>query len=118
MAGAAGTVMVARGETAIVTVEFAKGSNGAAYEGSLAPGGSTRYVLGAKANQFLDVRIGDETGPLDYSIWNPDGTALLDMIPSATPYRGQLWQSGDHVVEIVNRTDRETGYRVEFQINN
>lgn len=27
---------------------------------------------------------------------------LLDLIASGSPYRGQLWQSGDHVIEISN----------------
>lgn len=117
MAGAAGVAVVAAGETRTVTVKFARGTNGTSYEGRLAPGAATRYVLGAKANQFLDVWIGDESGQIEYSIRNPDRSALLDLISASKPYTGQLWQSGEHVVEVVNRGTTEAGYRIEFQIN-
>jgi len=35
---------------------------------------------------------------------------------SAKEYRGQLWQSGDHVIEVINRGSRNTPYDVIFGI--
>jgi hypothetical protein len=99
-----------------VTVRFAPGASGATYEGRLAPGDSTSYVLRARDGQFLTVQVESEGGLLDYAIRNPDGSALLDPIDASTPYRGQLWQSGDHMVEVLNRSNRESGYRVTFEI--
>ena len=31
-------------------------------------------------------------------------------------YRGQLWQSGDHVVEVINRSNSSVDYNVIFGI--
>ena len=108
---------VATGQTGTVTVQFAKGSIAASYEGALSPGASMRYVLGAKANQFLDVWVGGEGGLLEYQIFNPDKSVLLDRISISKPYTGQLWQSGKHVVEVINRGSSAATYRIEFQIN-
>ena len=83
-------------------VQFAPGTSGMAVTAVLDPNTSVRYVLGASEGQFLNVDIGSHGGALDYRIENPDGSALLDLIASDTPYQGQLWQSGDHVVEIMN----------------
>ena len=83
-------------------VQFAAGTSGAALSGTLNPNTSVSYVLGAANEQFLRVSVGSRGGALDYRIFNPDGSLLLDLISSDTPYQGQLWQSGDHVVEVVN----------------
>ena len=83
-------------------VTFAAGTSGTALSGTLQSGTSVSYILGASDGQFLNVDVGSHGGALDYNIINPDGSLLLDLISSDTPYRGQLWQSGDHVVEVVN----------------
>ena len=44
------------------------------------------------------------------------GSALLDELPVGTPYRGQLWQSGDHVVEVINRTGSTVPFDIYFAI--
>ena len=98
--------MAGTGEIPVVSgsqrVQFAAGTSGAALSGTLNPNASVSYVLGAANEQFLRVNVGSRGGALDYRIFNPDGTVLLDLISSDTPYQGQLWQSGDHVVEVVN----------------
>ena len=83
-------------------VSFDAGTSGTVMSGTLNSDTSVRYVLGANDGQFLNVDVGSHGGALDYAITNPDGSMLLDLISSDTPYRGQLWQSGDHVVEIRN----------------
>lgn len=83
-------------------VHFDAGESGTAKSGTLQPGTSVRYILGANNEQFLNVDVGSHGGALNYEIFNPDGTLLLDLISADLPYRGQLWQSGDHVVEVVN----------------
>jgi hypothetical protein len=102
------------GET--ISVRFAPGASGATYEGRVAAGGTIRYVLKARDGQFLSVRVAPDDAALDYAIRNPDGSTLLDPIGADTPYRGQLWQRGDHVVEILNRTRRAGAYGVTFEI--
>ena len=98
MAGASGIAVVSGTQK----VQFAAGTSGAALSGTLNPNTSVSYVLGAANEQFLRVSVGSHGGALDYRIFNPDGSLLLDLISSDRPYQGQLWQSGDHVVEVVN----------------
>ncbi len=83
-------------------VKFDAGTSGTAMSATLQSGTSVRYVLGANDGQFLNVDVGSHGGALDYKIFNPDGSLLLDLISSDTPYQGQLWQTGEHVVEVVN----------------
>ena len=83
-------------------VQFAAGTSGAAMSGTLNPNTSVSYVLGAADGQFLRVTVSSLGGALDYKIFNPDGTELLGLMSSDTPYQGQLWQTGDHVVEVTN----------------
>jgi hypothetical protein len=114
MAGASG----GGGEpgTTTQTVRFDAGASGAELTGSLAPGASARYVLGAANGQNLYVRVAPQGAAIEYQIFNPDGSALLDMISSDREYRGQLWQTGDHVVEVINRGGGAVSYNVIFGI--
>jgi hypothetical protein len=83
-------------------VRFPRGATGTEFTDSLEPGASRRYVLGARNGQFLYFRLA-ATGPgMTYAIYNPDGSVLLDETGAQQEYRGQLWQSGDHVVEVFN----------------
>ncbi len=86
------------------------------FSASLTSGSSTRYVLGAKDGQFLYVRVAPKSGSLGYLIQNPDGSALLDFMMPDKEYRGQLWQSGDHVIEVVNNGSTDASYNVIFGI--
>lgn len=98
-------------------VKFASGTSGAAMTASLAPNTSVRYVIGAKDEQFLNVDVQSHGGALDYQIVNPDGSALLDLIASDTPYKGQLWQSGDHVIEVSNAGAQPVSFDIGMGIN-
>lgn len=104
------------GTTARVVVEFAPGAAAASYAGALTPGSTVRYVLDAREGQFLEVALTGDGPDLSYRIASPDGSDLLEMVGAGTAYEGQLRQSGDHMVEIVNRGAAETGYRVVFGI--
>jgi hypothetical protein len=95
-------------------VRFPAGGSGAELTGTLCPGCSTRYVLQAKKGQDLYVRVAPKGPNVDYQIFNPDGTFLLDLMTSSKEYRGQLWQTGDHVVEVINRGNQTTSYNVIF----
>lgn len=98
-------------------VQFAKGTSGMTATAVLNAGTSVRYVLGAKDGQFLNVDVQSRGGALDYKIENPDGSLLLDLIASDTPYQGQLWQSGDHVVEILNAGAEPVTFDIGIGIN-
>jgi hypothetical protein len=73
-------------------------------------------VLGAKDGQFLTVRVSPGGPGISYQIFNPDNSFLLDMMSPDKPYRGQLWQSGDHVVEVINRGQASASYSVAIGI--
>jgi hypothetical protein len=102
--------------TSTVTVRFPSGSTGTELTGSLAPGESRRYVLGAANGQNLYVRVAAQGPDMSYQIFNPDNSFLLDQMTSAQEYRGQLWQTGDHVIEVINRGGSTTSYNVIFGI--
>lgn len=93
-------------------VHFERGATGAELTGRLTPGSSMRYILGAKNRQDLYVRVAAKGPDVFYQILNPDGTFLLEQMTSATEYRGQLWQSGDHVVEVINRGKGSVSYNI------
>jgi len=98
-------------------VQFDRGTTGAELTGTLTPGSTARYVLGAKNGQDLYVRVAAKGPDIDYQIFNPDNSFLLDQMTSKREYRGQLWQSGDHVIEVINRGNSTTSYNVIFSID-
>lgn len=103
--------------TSTVRVRFQAGTSGAELTGSLAPGESRRYILGASNGQFLYVRVAAQGPGMSYQIFNPDNSFLLDQMTSDQEYRGQLWQSGDHVIEVINRGSSTASYNVIFGID-
>ena len=98
-------------------VKFDAGTSGTTLSATLQAGTSVRYILGANDGQFLNVDVGSHDGALDYRIFNPDGTFLLDLIPSETPYQGQLWQSGEHIIEVVNAGAQPVAFDIGIGIN-
>lgn len=92
-------------------------THGTELESRLRPGSSTRYILHAKNGQDLYVRVAAHGSDLYYQIFNPDGSFLLDQMTSGKEYRGQLWQSGDHVVEVINRSSRSADYNIIFGLD-
>ena len=99
-----------QGATPTETVRFPAGASGTELTGSLAPGASRRYVINARNGQFLYARVAG--AGLDYQIFNPDRSTLLGMMPSDREYRGQLWQTGDHVIEVINRRNGAASYNL------
>ena len=97
-------------------VRFAAGSSGTEFTDSLMPGESKRYMLGASNGQFLYFRLAANGPDMYYQIFNPDGSFLLDQMAAAQEYRGQLWQSGDHVIEVINRGNGAQSFNVIFGI--
>lgn len=98
-------------------VEFASGTTGAELSGSLLPQESRRYVLGAGDGQFLYFRLAANGPGMTYVIYNPDGSVLLDETSADREYRGQLWQSGDHVVEVYNTANGAQSFNVIFGVD-
>ncbi|MCA0873697.1 hypothetical protein LCL97_22925 [Seohaeicola saemankumensis] len=97
-------------------VTFASGTSGAELTGSLQPQESSRYILGARDGQFLYFRLAAQGPGMTYVIYNPDGSVLLDEMSADQEYRGQLWQSGDHIVEVYNTSNSAQSFNVIFGV--
>lgn len=97
-------------------VRFSAGTSSTLFPAQLPPNSTVRYLLGAKKDQFLATGVDTQGGSLQYRILNPDGSILLDPVSAGQDYRGQLWQSGDHVVEVVNRSNATVPFEIFFQI--
>jgi len=83
----------------------------------LEPGETMRYEFKAAEGRDLYVRVAPHGSSLTYQIFNPDGSFLLDQISSDKEYRGQLWQSGRYVVEVINRNNHRASYNVIMGLN-
>ncbi len=93
-------------------IRFRPGTSGTEFPDSLSPGARVSYVLGAQNGQMLTVELPGAGAGLVYRIVNPDGSPLLEDMRASQVYRGQLWQSGDHRIEVINRGDRTEAYNV------
>lgn len=98
--------------TQTVRVQFAAGANGQQRTGTLTPGSSIRFVLGAANRQMLEVSFVNSDPAVEYQIFLPNGRLLLDQVPNTLPYQGELFMSGDHVVEVINRGHHDARYAV------
>jgi hypothetical protein len=107
------------GEPATTTerVRIDRSTSGTELKAKLAPGSTIRYKLHGKNGQDLYVRVAAHGSDMYYQIFNPDGSFLLDQMTSEQEYRWQLWQSGDHVVEVINRGHSTTGYNIIFGLD-
>ena len=101
----------------IERVQFPRGSSGTEFTDDLNPGDSRRYLLGAQSGQNLYFRLAANGPGMTYLIFNPDGSVLLDEMSADREYRGQLWQSGDHIIEVYNTSNGAQSYNVIFGIN-
>ena len=93
-------------------VRFSRGSSGTQFTDTLDAGQSHRFVLGARNGQELYFRIDADSPGLSYRILNPNHTALLGEVRADMEYRGTLWQSGDHVIEVMNRGSGAQTFKV------
>lgn len=103
------------GSTTTERVQFAAGSTGAELSGTLRPGATKRYIVNARNGQMLYFRLASNASGLSWALRNPDGSLMDEGAPSRE-YRGSLWQTGDHVAEVINRSGRTQSYNVIFGI--
>ena len=97
-------------------VTFSSGSTGTEFTDRLSRGTSVTYLLGARNGQDLYFRLAANSPGLSYKIFNPDGSLLLGETNAAQEYRGQLWQSGDHKIEVRNLSNRQQSFNVIFGV--
>ena len=98
------------GFTATEEIRFQPGRSSGEFNDGLTPGSSTRWSLRARDRQMLTVIVSAEGPGVYYQIFNPDGSFLLEQMSPDNEYKGQLWQSGEHVIEVINRGNRNVSY--------
>lgn len=81
-------------------LNFAPGTSGAIAEFNLKSGEAMNYLLNARDGQFLSVRLQTESSSLYYMIYVPDGGILYESAQAGNDYRGQLYETGDHRIEV------------------
>lgn len=92
-------------------------NGGAELTGHLDPGESQRYVFDAYGGQDLYVRVAPRGPDVYYQIFNPDNSFLLEQMSPDREYRGELWQNGQHTVEVINRGHQRVSFNVIFGID-
>lgn len=97
-------------------VRFRPGASGAELTEQVAAGASVTYLLNARNGQFLTVELNGVGPDLGYRIFNPDNSELLAEVASQQIYRGQLWQSGDHKIEVINRNSSARRYTLQIGV--
>ena len=97
-------------------VRFPAGGVGTDISGTLTPGSSARYVLGARERQTLTVEFWTTEPAIEYQIFLPDGSFLLDRMANSQRYEGELFVNGDHVVEVINRSGSVANYNMSVTI--
>jgi uncharacterized protein YgiM (DUF1202 family) len=102
--------------TTTARIRFPAGETGLQFTETLKPNSVRRYLLGARRRQTLFFNLGSSSSSVTWRILNPDGS-LLDRGPASKGYQGQLWQSGDHVIEITNSGGQTRTYQVILGIN-
>ncbi|WP_076448007.1 hypothetical protein [Roseivivax lentus] len=96
-------------------VRFEAGTTGAELSDQIPAGASVTYMLGASAGQDLYFRLAANGPGLSWKLFNPDGS-LLDEAGPEREYRGELWQNGDHKVEVTNSGNATQSFNVIFGV--
>lgn len=122
-AGAAGAAMPARSAApaampsgGIEQIRFGSGRTGTDVAGTLSPGDTRRYALGARSGQDLSVEFWTTDPAIEYQIFLPDGRFLLDRISNTKPYGGSPFMNGEHVIEVINRGQAPASYNMSVEI--
>ncbi|NDW45290.1 SH3 domain-containing protein [Ruegeria sp. PrR005] len=103
------------GQVTTAVIRFPAGATGTEFTEQIENGAVRRYVLGARDQQFLYLRVGSGNPGVSWRILNPNKT-LLSQGTAGQDYRGQLWQTGDHIIEVHNRSGRPQTYKVILNI--
>lgn len=83
---------------------------------SLAPGDSKRYKVYGRNGQNLYLRVAARGPDMYYQVFNPDRSFMVEQTSANQEMRNQLWQDGDHVIEVINRGRSTVSYNVIFGI--
>lgn len=115
LSGQAGQATQLPSASRMQRVRLPSGSTGAELTDQLGPGTSVTYILGARNGQDLYFRLAASGQAMSWRLYTPDGS-LLDQGAPSKAYRGQLFRSGDHRIEVTNSGSRPASFNVIFGI--
>lgn len=96
-------------------VRFPSGSTGTELSDQLGAGTSVTYILNARNGQNLYFRLAASGPNMAWRLFTPNGS-LLDRGGPSKEYRGQLFRSGEHRIEVTNSGNRPASFNVIFGI--
>jgi hypothetical protein len=82
-------------------VEMDSGSTDASMDGSVPKDGRVNYLVGAKAGQFMIVKLTSAHPSLHLEIQSPDGRLLAQAASNLTAWQGVLPAAGDYRISVV-----------------
>jgi hypothetical protein len=50
-------------------------------------------------------------------VFNPDGSFMVEQTPASQLLRNQLWQDGEHVIEVINRGNQNVSYTLWVSVD-
>lgn len=102
-----------------IEVHFQPGTSSANYSGSLGSGEAVRYSLGAGSSQNFYVDLTGNSSSLNYIIYVPDGDILFESSQGGYTYSGQLYENGEHTVEVFYNGNEGTygNFDIFFEID-
>jgi len=100
-------------------VHFPRGATGTVLTGRLGSEEGIRYVLGASNGQFLKVSLRPDNPYTYFMIYVPGGDILYESAQAGNEYYGQLYKSGDHVVQVFYKGEPGTygNYDIAFEVS-
>lgn len=100
------------------TVRFQPGATNESYVGALGSGDADNYYLNAQNGQDMLVSLSASADNTFYIVYAPDGEIMFESAQGGDSYDTQLWQSGDHRIEIFYNGNAGTtsNYSIYFEV--
>ncbi|MDV7143480.1 hypothetical protein R3X27_12395 [Tropicimonas sp. TH_r6] len=98
-------------------VQFDPGTTGTSLTANLGSGAAMTYILGAAEGQFLNVSMQASAPNTYFMITVPGGDILYESAQAGNSYRGQLYLSGDHLVNVFYNGDPGTNSATVLDIS-
>ncbi len=95
-------------------IQFAPGTTSATIQASIAANSAQYYVVGAQANQVMDVNVSPQDN-LRLSIYGLDGTVLMSGMGGGTVFHGQIPTTQDYFVVVLS-SDQGAAYTMVVSI--
>lgn len=88
-----------------IRVQFDAGTSGSTETATLGSGDAVVYLLGASEGQVMGVTVDASADNTFFILYAPTGDIMFESSQGGRSYRGQLFTSGDHRVEVFYNGD-------------